>query len=78
MKNGIYLTTTANGYPVVQFKDQFNNDCELKETGMGNTVTLGIEKQSSTIYLTPERVQDLLPLLEHYAKTGRLPAEPTS
>ncbi len=85
---GIELVPTGRGFLKGNFKDRYGEDCSIQESSLASEdcIWLGCDllTEPSTLkpvgarmHLTRAMVEDLLPLLKHFAETGRLPASST-
>ncbi len=68
--------TKFHGY---EFNDRYRNLCSLQNSSLAgeNAVWFGVNEPDTAgntrMHLTQEMVQNLLPLLLHFAETGELP-----
>lgn len=79
---------TNRGFVLSEFKDRFKSECSIQESSLMcdddeiGAIWLGVMVDfnglgCTRMHLTVPMVRDLLPLLQHFAETGRLP-EPES
>jgi hypothetical protein len=71
---------TARGFGIVEFTDRYGSLCSLQESSLATeaAIWLGVDKDfdsgvGTRMHLTQDMVKELLPLLKHFAKHGRLP-----
>lgn len=74
------LRVNGRGFVVVTFNDRYDIPCSLQESSLANeaAVWLGVddvEGEPARMHLSQEQVKTLLPLLQHFVDTGRLPRE---
>lgn len=74
------LHPTERGFLYGKFTDRFGSKCSLQESSLATeaAVWLGVDtafdgKECTRMHLTQDMVRDLLPALQHFAKTGELP-----
>jgi len=73
---------TSRGFLITAFKDANGVDCSIQESSMateallwlGRNVGVHVEGQClARMHLTPAMAARLIPLLQHFVETGRLP-----
>lgn len=78
------LKPTQRGFAIAEFKDRYGVDCSIQESSLATerAIWLGVDKGThvdgqclARMHLTRKHVQQLLPLLKRFAKTGRLEKE---
>jgi len=73
------IKNTNRGFKIADFKDYYKQDCSLQESSLVYPcIWLGVDvdlngKESSRMHLDQKLVKQLLPYLQHFAKTGYLP-----
>ncbi len=67
---------TERGFNIASFKDRYGADCSLQQSSLAteNCIWLGTNgEDGDRMHLTQKMVEDLLPYLQHFVKTGELP-----
>ena len=66
------LTYTPRGFRIASFKDAYGADCSIQESSLvAPHLWLGVD--GNRMHLTPKLASALIPLLDHFSKTGNLP-----
>jgi hypothetical protein len=80
MRVEMEVKPTQRGFWRVEFTDRYGAECSLQKSSLAteDAIWLGVDKpfmaESLRMHLTQDMVKELLPLLQHFAKTGELPA----
>lgn len=83
----IEIKPTAKGLLVGEFKDRYGAECTFQESSLAgeDCVWLGVSVNSQgehvefgRMHLTKDMARDLIPLLRHFVRTGRLGADSLS
>lgn len=80
----ITIKPTKRGFLRGEFRDRYDNECSIQESSLAfeSCLWLGQDECAhhhvtgdcmARMHLTREMAKDLLPLLRHFVKTGRLP-----
>ncbi|GMW01490.1 MAG: hypothetical protein AMXMBFR84_26270 [Candidatus Hydrogenedentota bacterium] len=72
---------TDRGFRRAEFQDKYRSHCVIQESSLAtdNCIHFGVNidfngDKSASMHLNQKMVKKLLPLLEHFAKFGNLPA----
>lgn len=83
--DSLNICRTSRGFAVVLFRDHYGEECSLQESSLAEPAAIWFgcdrnafhsgtgEPLSPRMHLTREQVAALLPLLAHFAETGKLP-----
>lgn len=83
----IEIKPTSKGLLVGEFKDRYGAECTIQESSLAgeDCMWLGISVNSQgehvalgRMHLTKDMARDLIPLLRHFVRTGRLGNESSS
>jgi len=65
---------TERGFVVAHFRDRYGEECSIQESSLAEEAAIWLGEGSHRMHLTQGMVEQLLPVLEHFLKTGGLPA----
>lgn len=81
-KMKLKLEPTQRGFARADFEDLYGSHCSIQESSLATeaAIWLGVhegsphyeDRTSSRMHLNQEQAAALIPLLEHFVKTGRL------
>ena len=69
------LVRTQRGFALAEFKDRYDTKCSIQESSIATEYCLWLGVDDYRMHLTQDMVQKLLPLLDHFVKTGGLPQQ---
>ncbi len=71
---------TNRGFASGEFEDKYGSKCSIQESSIATEacIWLGVDehfnsKVNARMHLTTEMVEELIPVLQHFVKTGYLP-----
>jgi len=66
---------TNRGFVRYEFDDRYGEPCSLQESSLAfeDAIWLGTNKDGNRMHLTKEHVAEILPILQHFMDTGKLP-----
>ncbi len=75
------IKKTSRGFRFIDFVDAYESACSLQESSLADVAAIwfGVDRPFSNtvgcvrMHLTQRQVKDLLPVLQFFAKEGRLP-----
>lgn len=63
------------GFRLVEFIDFYGIPCSIQESSLATEQAIWLGRDYARMHLSQAQVQELLPLLQHFAETGELPEE---
>ncbi len=79
------VSTTGRGFVIIKFRDKYRQPCSLQESSVGGCIWLGVYQRTDLntgdplpdddnfrMHLTREQVEELLPFLQEFVKSGEL------
>lgn len=69
------IRVSARGRSKANFKDSHGRSCSIQEAGTAIEPSLWLGVSTSRMHLNQEIAAELLPLLQHFVETGKLPAQ---
>ena len=81
------MKRTERGFSHAEFEDRYGQQCSIQKSSLAfeDCIWLGVDKRladksgdplvdvNDRMHLTQDMVRELLPLLEHFVETGKLP-----
>lgn len=78
-KSDLKFVSTERGFQVINFSDYYSQKCSLQESSVIPHIWLGIDTDlkgnevNNRMHLSIEQVEALIPLLQYFVDTERLP-----
>jgi hypothetical protein len=63
---------TNRGFSKIEFNDIYNQECSLQKSSLARKPAIWFGRHENRMHLDQEMVEQLIPFLQEFVKTGRL------